>query len=48
MTVIKKVDLELGYDKISFDNNALIIDFEVIGYSEDLEIIGLTNYALAA
>lgn len=48
LTVIRKVDLELGYDKISFDNNALIIDFEVIGYSEYPEIIGITNYALAA
>ena len=48
LTVIKKADLELGYDKISFDNNTLIIDFEVIGYSEYLEIIGVTNYALAA
>jgi len=48
LTVIKRADLELGYDKISFDNNTLIIDFEVTGYSGYLEIIGITNYALAA
>ena len=48
LTVIKRADLELGYDKVIFDNNTFIINFEVIGYSEDVQIHGFENYALAA
>ena len=48
LTVIKKADLEFGYDKISFNNNTVIINFEVIGYSEGIESHGIENYALAA
>lgn len=48
LTAIKKADLELGYDKISFENTSYIIDFEIFGYSDNVQSLGFENYALAA
>jgi hypothetical protein len=48
LTEIKNADLELGYEKFSFDYNSFIINFEVDGYSEEVENQSFENYALAA
>jgi len=48
LTEIKKADLELGCNKIIFDNGNFNIDFEIAGYSGELETAGYNNYALAA
>ncbi|MFA6334557.1 MAG: hypothetical protein WCX48_03260 [Bacteroidales bacterium] len=48
LTEIKHAHFELGYNKIKFDNVALIIEFIVEGYPEIVDSKGFNNYALAA
>ena len=45
---IRKADLELGYKKLVFDNDKLIPEYEVLEYTNLLELGGYCNYALAA
>jgi hypothetical protein len=48
LTEIKNPDLLLGYDSIFFDNTCFDTEFIVEGFSEEVNVAGCENYALAA
>jgi hypothetical protein len=48
LTEIKDPDLILGYNSIVFDNIFFDTDLIVNGFSEEVNVAGCENYALAA
>jgi len=48
LTEIKAPDLVLGYNSIVFDNTSFDAEFIVEGFSEEVNVAGCENYALAA
>lgn len=48
LTEIKNPDLLLGYDLIIFNNIFFDTEFIVEGFSEEVNVAGCENYALAA
>ena len=48
LTEIRNADLELGYDKITFECIKHVVEYEVSGYSNEEEFFECNNYALAA
>lgn len=48
LTEIKNPDLLLGYDSMIFDNTGFDTKFIVEGFSEEVNVAGCENYALAA
>jgi len=48
LTELARVDFELGYKELLFDNDASSMEFEWTGFTEEVESVDVDNLALAA